>query len=175
MLLATANPSQRAVCLYLYCGNVAQEVRCCFWQTFFCLTLSPALSECRPLVFKLSKGYRGRGNNVFSVAKPRVTKALQKAYIDRKRKKREMRSIWITQVNAGARLYGQTYSGLICGLKQANVLVDRKILSELAMFEPYSFRALTLVAEKAGGPNPNQQIGDPRYMVPKSTPYDEKS
>lgn len=72
--------------------------------------------------------------------------ALQKAFKDRKRKKREMRSVWIQQINAGARLYGLSYSGLISGLSAANVIVDRKILSELAMFEPYSFRALTKVA-----------------------------
>lgn len=55
----------------------------------------------RDLVFKLSKGFVGRGNNVFSVAKPRVTKALQNAYKDRKKKKRDQRSIWIMQTNAG--------------------------------------------------------------------------
>ena len=55
----------------------------------------------RELVFKLAKGFVGRNKNVFSVAKPRVTKALQKAYKDRKRKKRDQRSIWIMQINAG--------------------------------------------------------------------------
>ncbi len=63
--------------------------------------LTPRKSLKRELVFKLAKGYVGRNKNVFSVAKPRVTKALQKAYKDRKRKKREQRSIWIMQINAG--------------------------------------------------------------------------
>ena len=125
-------------------------------------------------MFKLSKGYRGRGNNVYSVAKPRVQKALQKAYKDRKRKKREMRGLWITQINAGARLYGLTYSGLIHGLAKAGVTVDRKILSELAMFEPFTFRAMTLLAEKHGGKQ-TERVGDPRIIVEKASKFDEKT
>ncbi len=78
-----------------------------------------------------------RGKNVYSVAKPRMQKALQKAYIGRKVKKREMRSVWIQQINAAARLYGVCYSDLISALAKNNVQVDRKILSQLAMFEPY--------------------------------------
>jgi len=109
------------------------------------------MSMKRKFVFKLSKGYVGRGKNVWSVAKPRVQKALQKAYIGRKVKKREMRSLWITQINAATRLYGLNYSNLIYGLNNENVWVNRKIMSELAMFEPYSFRALTKVAIEHGG------------------------
>jgi large subunit ribosomal protein L20 len=157
----------------------------------------------RELVFKLSKGFVGRGNNVFSVAKPRVTKALQRAYKDRKRKKREQRSVWIMQINAGmkkndaleqieekkkkkkkkkkksfcdcsssvslsgARLYGMTYSTLMAGLSKSNVVLDRKILSELAMFEPFSFRAVTKVSA-ASGFVPTR-IGDSRIIMPKTT------
>jgi large subunit ribosomal protein L20 len=155
-----------------------------FLRGFFGMSLK------RELVFKLSKGYVGRGNNVFSVAKPRVTKALQKAYKDRKRKKRDQRSIWIMQINAGeekwkkkkkkkfeplqkgARLYGMTYSSLIAGLSKANVVLDRKVLSELAMFEPFSFRAVTLAAESSGF-TPTR-IGDSRTIISKKV-ANEKS
>lgn len=79
----------------------------------------------RDFVFNQAKGYTGRGRNVYSIAKPRVARALQKAYIGRKMKKRDMRSVWIQQINAAARLYGVRYSDLICGLSQNNVQVDR--------------------------------------------------
>ena len=69
---------------------------------------------------------------------------------DRRTKKREVRKLWIQQINAGTRLYGIKYSQFIHGLNEAKVTVDRKILSELAMFEPYSFRALTKVATDTG-------------------------
>ena len=146
-----------------------------FSFSFFALSPCPFTSSCtrRDLIFKLSKGYRGRGNNVYSVAKPRVQKALQKAYRNRKTKKREMRSIWITQINAAARLYGLTYSTLINGLQAANVEVDRKSLSELAMFEPFSFRALTKVAEQHAVKS--LRVGDPRIVVPKQSAYDQKT
>lgn len=71
-----------------------------------------------------------------------VVKSLQYAYRDRRNKKRTLRELWNARINASARLYGTTYSRLIAGLKQSNVIIDRKILSELAVNEPKSFEAI---------------------------------
>ncbi|KAL4859047.1 50S ribosomal protein L20 [Chlorella vulgaris] len=109
----------------------------------------------RDKVFKLAKGFRGRAKNCIRIARERVEKSLQYAFRDRKAtacthapqnlpqtKKRDMRSLWITRITAGSRQYGVKYSQLIHGLKQENIEVNRKVLSELAMNEPYSFKAL---------------------------------
>lgn len=93
-------------------------------------------------ILKLAKGFRGRSKNCIRIARPRVEKALQYSYRDRKNKKREFRSLWITRINAGAHEHGLKYSVLMNGLQQQNVQINRKILSELAMFEPHSFKAL---------------------------------
>ncbi|EFN53286.1 hypothetical protein CHLNCDRAFT_25913 [Chlorella variabilis] len=93
-------------------------------------------------VFKLAKGFRGRAKNCIRIARERVEKSLQYAFRDRRTKKRDMRSLWITRITAGSRQYGVKYSELIHGLKQENIQINRKMLSELAMNEPYSFKAL---------------------------------
>lgn len=93
-------------------------------------------------VFKLAKGFRGRSSNCIRIAKERVEKALQYAYRDRRQKKRDMRSLWIQRINAGTKQHGVSYSIFMHGLKQENIQVNRKVLSELAMQEPYSFKSL---------------------------------
>ncbi|KAK9845872.1 hypothetical protein WJX81_004701 [Elliptochloris bilobata] len=93
-------------------------------------------------LFKMAKGFRGRSKNCYRIAKQSVEKALQYAYRDRKQKKRDMRSLWIQRVNAGSKEHGVPYSKLIYGLHNQNVQINRKMLSELAMYEPYSFKAL---------------------------------
>ena len=93
-------------------------------------------------IFKLAKGFRGRAKNTIRAARNRVEKALQYAYRDRKAKKREFRELWIQQINAATREHGVKYSEFMHGLKEENVVVDRKILAELARTEPYSFKAL---------------------------------
>eukprot|EP00457_Paulinella_chromatophora_P018458 gb/GEZN01019782.1/.p1 GENE.gb/GEZN01019782.1/~~gb/GEZN01019782.1/.p1 ORF type:complete len:201 (+),score=19.82 gb/GEZN01019782.1/:62-664(+) len=93
-------------------------------------------------ILALAKGFQGRSKNCFQLAKPLVHKALQYAYIGRKLKKRDMRKLWIQRINAGSRHYGVTYSQLIRGLDHSNMLVNRKMLSNLAYEEPYSFRAI---------------------------------
>ena len=97
---------------------------------------------------KMAKGFRGRAKNCYRIAKPRVMKALQHAYKGRKLKKRAARSLWIQRINAGARAIdaGASYSWLIHGAKQADLALNRKVLSELAISEPYSFRAVYEVA-----------------------------
>jgi large subunit ribosomal protein L20 len=97
-------------------------------------------------VLAQAKGYRGRRKNVFRVAKQAVIKAGQYAYRDRRQKKREFRALWIVRINAAAREVGLSYSRLMNGLKRAQVLIDRKVLADLAVTDKGAFAAL---AEKA--------------------------
>lgn len=93
-----------------------------------------------------AKGYREARSRVFRVAKQAVIKAGQYAYRDRRVKKREFRALWIARINAGARANGLTYSRLIAGLKRAAIEIDRKVLSDIAIFDKAAF---TAIAEKA--------------------------
>jgi len=93
----------------------------------------------RKKVLKLAKGYRGGRSKLYRTAKEAVDKALNYAYRDRKRKKRDFRMLWIARINAAARKNGCTYSRLINGLKKANILIDRNILAELAINDPDGF------------------------------------
>jgi large subunit ribosomal protein L20 len=97
-------------------------------------------------IFKLAKGFRGKGKNCYTVAKPRVYKALTYAYRDRKVKKRDMRGLWIQRINAASREYGMSYSHLMFGLAKSDVALNRKMLAELAVTEPQSFQAIAGVA-----------------------------
>lgn len=97
-------------------------------------------------VLKAAKGYYNARRKVFRVANQAVIKAGQYAYRDRKAKKREFRQLWIIRINAAARLNGLSYSRFINGLKKAGILIDRKILAELAVYNKNAFQAL---AEKA--------------------------
>ncbi len=93
-----------------------------------------------------AKGYYNARRKVFRVAKQAVTKAGQYAYIGRKQRKRQFRALWIVRINAGARMFGLSYSRLINGLKKANIEMDRKVLADLAVHDIKAFGA---VAEKA--------------------------
>ncbi len=109
---------------------------------------------------KMAKGYVGRSKNCFTVAVQKVEKGLQYAYRDRRNKKRTFRNLWVARINAGARLNGMVYSDLIHGLKLANVIVDRKILAQLAVEAPESFAAIANQAKAAlaqGKVNPKGQ------------------
>ncbi|MCP5144175.1 MAG: 50S ribosomal protein L20 [Gammaproteobacteria bacterium] len=97
-------------------------------------------------VLKQAKGYRGFRSTVFRVAKQAVTKAGQYAYRDRRAKKREFRALWITRINAGARMCGLSYSMMMNGLHKAAIEVDRKMLADLAVRD---FTAFSALAEKA--------------------------
>ena len=100
-------------------------------------------------VVKAAKGFRGRGNNAFTVAIERVEKSLQYAYRDRRVRKRHFRALWIQRINAAARENGLTYGRFINGLKLAGVEVDRKILADLAVKEPGAFSKLAEAAQTA--------------------------
>ena len=112
-------------------------------------------------VIKQAKGYQGRGRNVYRVAIERVEKALQYAYRDRRVRKRTFRALWIQRINAGAREHGLTYSQLMNGLKKAEVELDRKVLSDLAVREPAAFKSLVDQAQAAlaAEPQAGQQAG----------------
>ena len=97
-------------------------------------------------LLKQAKGYREARSRVYRVAKQAVTKAGQYAYRDRRCKKRDFRALWIVRINAGARACGMTYSRLIAGLKAAAIKIDRKVLSDIAIFDKPAFAA---IAEKA--------------------------
>lgn len=99
-------------------------------------------------IIKLAKGYRGSQNRRFRSAMEAVLKAGRHAYNDRRRKKRDFRSLWIQRINAASRLNGMPYNRLIHGLKEAGVELDRKILADLAMHEPETFTAIAQVAKK---------------------------
>ena len=90
-------------------------------------------------VLDRARGYQGRGKNNFRVAIERVEKGLQYAYRDRRQRKRQFRRLWITRINAGARLNGTTYSQLMGALRKADVALNRKALADLAMHEPDAF------------------------------------
>ena len=100
-------------------------------------------------VLDRARGYQGRGRNAFRVAIERVEKGMQYAYRDRRNRKRSFRSLWIQRINAGAREHGLTYSQFMNGLGKAGIEVDRKILSDLAVREPDSFKALVEQAQAA--------------------------
>ncbi len=99
-------------------------------------------------VLKKAEGYYGRRKNTIRTAKAAVDRAMQYAYRDRKNKKRSFRALWIQRINAGARMHGLTYGRFIDGLGKAGVVVDRKVLADLAVSEPAAFKALV---EKAQG------------------------
>ena len=90
-------------------------------------------------VFKQTKGFRGRRKNVYRVAKEAVMKAGQYAYRDRRQKKRQFRSLWITRINAAVRELGMSYSAFMSGLKKANIEIDRKVLADLAVMDKPAF------------------------------------
>ena len=100
-------------------------------------------------VLDLAKGYYGRRKNTIRIAKQAVEKAMQYSYRDRKNRKRTFRSLWIQRLNAGAREHGLTYSRLIDGLAKAGVMVDRKVLSDIAIHEPAAFAAIVEQAKAA--------------------------
>jgi large subunit ribosomal protein L20 len=96
----------------------------------------------RKKVMKQAKGYFGRRKNVWTVAKNAVEKAMSYAYRDRRAKKRNFRSLWITRINAGARQHGMSYSQFMGKLKANDIELNRKVLADLAMNHPEAFEAI---------------------------------
>ena len=98
-------------------------------------------------VLKLAKGYRGARSKQYRIAKQSVMRALNSSYAGRKQRKREFRKLWITRINAAARMNGLSYSKFMHGLKLAEVDINRKMLSEMAISDPDGFATLVDVAK----------------------------
>lgn len=96
----------------------------------------------RKAIMSMAKGYWGRRRNVYTVAKNAVEKALGYQFRDRRARKRQFRKLWITRINAGARVNGTTYSQLMGSLRKADVQLNRKVLAHLAMHDPEAFAAV---------------------------------
>ena len=103
----------------------------------------------RKRVFKAAKGFYGRRKNNITSANAAVDRSMQHAYIGRKLKKRNFRALWIQRINAAVREHGLTYSRFIGGLERAGIEIDRKVLADLAVFEPEAFKALVQQATGA--------------------------
>ncbi|OPB30444.1 50S ribosomal protein L20 [Bartonella sp. WD12.1] len=100
-------------------------------------------------VLKEAEGFRGRRKNTIRAAKAAVDRSKQYAYRDRKNRKRTFRSLWIQRINAAVRVEGLTYGRFIDGLSKAGIEIDRKVLSDIAIYEPTAFAALVVSAKKA--------------------------
>lgn len=103
----------------------------------------------RRKIFRLSKGYFGNKSKSYRIARQAVMKSLNYAYIGRRLRKRDMRSLWIARINAAARLNGLSYSKLMHGLKTAGITLNRKMLAELAVNDEKAFAELAEKAKKA--------------------------
>ena len=103
----------------------------------------------RRKILRLAKGYFGSTSRSYRIAREAVMKSLQYAYIGRKRKKRDFRRLWIARINAAARMNNISYSKLMNGLKKADIALNRKVLSELAVSDPAAFTALVEKAKAA--------------------------
>lgn len=99
-------------------------------------------------ILKLAKGYRGSKSRIFRPANAQVLKSLAYALRDRRAKKRDFRKLWITRINAAARMNGMSYSTFISGLKKAGVQINRKVLADLAVHDGQAFQDLVGVAKK---------------------------
>jgi len=105
----------------------------------------------RKKILKLAEGYWGGKSRLHRTAKIQVEKSLQYAYRDRKQRKRQFRSLWITRINAAARQNGTTYSVFIAGLKNAGCDLDRKVLADLAVRDPQTFTQLVELSRQVEG------------------------
>ncbi|HEY9863930.1 MAG TPA: 50S ribosomal protein L20 [Candidatus Obscuribacterales bacterium] len=105
----------------------------------------------RKKILKLAKGFRGCQSTNFRTANQRVMQALKNAYRDRRNRKRDFRRLWITRINAAARINGISYSQLVGNMKKANILLNRKMLAQLAVLDPQTFGKVVDLA-KSGNP-----------------------
>ncbi|GHU66355.1 50S ribosomal protein L20 [Clostridia bacterium] len=102
-------------------------------------------------ILKAARGYYGQKSKVFRAANPAVLRSLASAFVGRKNKKREYRRLWIARINAGARINGISYSRLMDGLRKSGIVINRKMLSELAVSDAAGFAGLCETAKKAVG------------------------
>ena len=100
-------------------------------------------------ILKLAKGFYGSKSKIFRAANPAVMRSLRSAYVGRKNKKRDYRRLWIARINAGARINGISYSKLMNGLRKSGIEINRKMLSEMAIYDAKGFAELCETAKKA--------------------------
>jgi len=112
-------------------------------------TSGPATRQRRKAILKQAKGYYSGRRKLFKNAKETVQRALRYAYRDRRVRKREFRTLWITRINAAARIHGMSYGHLINGLNQAGVTLDRKVLADMAVHDLEGFGQLVATARQA--------------------------
>lgn len=105
----------------------------------------------RKKILKLAKGFRGRRGTNYKAAKDAVVQALSDAYVARRDKKGDMRSLWISRLNAAVRMEGLSYSVFINGLAKAGIIINRKALSNMAIEDPAAFKVVVAEAKKAAG------------------------
>jgi large subunit ribosomal protein L20 len=103
----------------------------------------------RKKILKLAKGFRGSHSKLYRTANQQVMKALRNSYRDRRKRKRDFRSLWIARINAAARQQGISYSQLIGKLKKADIQINRKMLAQLAVLDPDSFNKVVELANRA--------------------------
>lgn len=121
-------------------------------------TIRTFASKRHKTVLRQTKGFRGRAKNCFTIAIRRLQKSWQYMYRDRKVQKRNWRKLWITRLNAGVRQYGVRYSTFVPAMKDANITLNRKVLSELAANEPFSFKAVVDVVKMQQQMQMQQQV-----------------
>lgn len=102
-------------------------------------------------ILKLAKGFRGGRSKLYRTAKNAVIKSLTYAYRDRRRRKRDFRKLWIIRINAASREHGLSYSQFMCGLRKANIALDRKVLANLAIEDAAAFAQIVETAKAAPG------------------------
>ena len=100
-------------------------------------------------ILSKAKGYCGARSKLYKTAKQAVIKAGQYAYRDRRQRKRQFRALWIARINAASRLHGLSYSRLINGLNKAEIIVDRKVLADIAVHDPVAFESIAMQAKDA--------------------------
>lgn len=112
-------------------------------------TSAVASRKRRKKIIKQAKGYRGARSNLLRPARNTLERALQYSYRDRRVRKRQFRSLWISRINAAARMHGLSYSSFMDGLKKAGVDLDRKVLADLAVRDPGGFAQIVEVARRS--------------------------
>lgn len=130
----------------------------------------PHRKDKRRKVLKLAKGFYGKKKNAYRVAQQAVDRALKFSYRDRRQKKREIRSLWIVRINAASRENGLSYNRLISGLRKAGLELNRKVLSEIAIFDPDGFAAIVEVAKDAIGDEVGVKVRPATERSPRPEP-----
>ena len=130
----------------------------------------------RKKILKLARGYFGSKHKLYKTAKEQVMHSLKYAYRDRKQNKREMRKLWITRINAACRMNDISYSKFISGLNKANVAINRKMLSEVAIDDAAAFTNLVNIAKAAlEGKTVKQEVKATKASTKKETVKEEKA